>query len=1441
MDTKNDIAIVGMSCIFPGAKNLDIYWQNIINKIDSIREAPETRISKVYFDPESGKFDRLYCLRGGFIDDLVDFNPIEFGIVPNTVKGTEPDQLLSLKLAYRALEDADMLNGKISHQKSGIIVGRGNYGGNELMKLAESIIGGEQLVQNLRFMNPLLSEADLLLAKMNYQDHQGNFSPQNAMGTVPNMIASLVANRLDFEGPAYTVDAACASSLLAIDNAVKELRLKQCDTMLAGAIHTSQSPVLWSVFCMLGAFSRKQAIRPFDKRADGILPGEGGGFVVLRRLEDAIKDNQRIYAVLKNVGISSDGASASLMSPSSKGQVKALKNAWSKCNCNPQDIGYLEAHGTGTILGDKVEIETLHNFFGENNHKSNAWLGSVKSMIGHTMPAAGIAGFIKTVLALYFDKIPPTLHCEQPLEEIFQTRFRPVENTLDWSQTGLPKIAGVNAFGFGGINAHAILTGFNSSKTKRTSLFTTKISNNEEVVLLARNSANELISALKKGDYSIGKGKHRLVVFNPDDVRIEKAIRIVQKGNIWRGRLDIWYTYKPLFFDLKNKMAFVFPGFDGQTLSSLGIGEFQELSEIFDLPSPKYTHCDEGIEVNLGINESCRLINDALKKLSIEPDVICGHSMGEWTACYTSSLVNKDVAKKLEQKAIKRGLDKVNALLLSVNTSLTTIKKLLNETKNIYVTADNCPQQIILCGLRVDVEKFQKVLTREGILFNVLPFQTLYHTPFAKKYLDDVKSDLEDIVQYFKTEIPLWSCITASPYPKNAEEIKQLQLDFMVNPVRFRELIRNLYDDGVRYFLQIGAGSTKGFINATLEGMEFASVASGSTKQSAFKQLKRVVASLFIEGKDVNLSILNLKKGTSSKLKGFSQKLDLSFSFLPYEKALPPKNISASGVLDNKTTQSGTEQLLREFNKNILHLKETQAEFIQYLTQNNNLTPEPDLRLTPAGKTQHNSLRGRRIDFSKRINLSLATYPELRDHCPFTKRSVTDNFSKEEEPIVPFTTYYYFFIDLLKEYYPDIKIVKITNTKVYQFLWVNKVPYIEVVGTWINFNTIQFVIDKYARATCIVDVNDTTSYPDLKLSGFKTPPIQASDIYKKGYMFHGPHFQGIKKIIAYAENGIEVQISGAKGKGAMLDNIGQAISLYYHFSGKNITAYPVAVKEIKFEGDPTDTEGTFNCICVYKRRDEEFLYADIVINKYGIRWAYIVDWQIRRSEIDDPIFKFFNRAEGRYLSKVLENHLAIMPRKYNRLNTWFTILNQYCNKSEMKVYNSFSPSRQKNWLLGRIAAKDAIRIHLQKEINLKIHPASITIFNEATGQPCAVSKMFKNMNISISHKEEYGVAYASMEKPVGIDIEKIINEPESLYHSVLNKEEKVLMADMKNEKEWFTRFWVAKEAYGKMLGKGLRGNPKQYKISGLKGETLRIENVEIKTLRFENYIIGYTL
>jgi acyl transferase domain-containing protein/phosphopantetheinyl transferase len=484
------IAIIGMACLYPGAPDLASYWANIVGAVDATREVSD-REWKVedHYDADATTFGKTYSKRGGFISEYADFDPLKYGVMPSGVAGGDPDQFLTLRVAHQAMADAGYLNKPFPADRAEIILGRISAPGAGSMNLVHQSKTVTEISQLLRGLLP--DREDGLVDKV-IDDLRSKLVACNSdtlPSAMPNVLAGRIAAKLGFRGRNLLIDAACASSMVAIETAVNDLLSGQCDFALAGGLHVNASSVFFQMFCGLGALSRKDQIRPFDEAADGTLLGEGIGIICLKRHEDAVKDGDRIYATICGVASSSDGHGGSVISPNLEGEALAMEKAYRMAGVSPRTIGLLEAHGTGTPTGDVVELQAVEKVFtnqeilkldspsskkaeelkpnskSSNEHEEREpWcaIGSVKSMIGHCQSASAVAGIIKTALALHHKILPPTLNVTRPNEKInwkthpcyVNTHSRPWIHPIE---AGHPRRGAVSAFGFGGINGHMIL------------------------------------------------------------------------------------------------------------------------------------------------------------------------------------------------------------------------------------------------------------------------------------------------------------------------------------------------------------------------------------------------------------------------------------------------------------------------------------------------------------------------------------------------------------------------------------------------------------------------------------------------------------------------------------------------------------------------------------------------------------------------------------------------------------------------------------------------------------------------------------------------------------------------------------------------------------------------------------------------------------------------
>ncbi|MDR0308503.1 MAG: SDR family NAD(P)-dependent oxidoreductase, partial [Coriobacteriales bacterium] len=452
-DFQTDIAVIGMAGIFPKAANVDEFWRNILFGTDCITEVPENHWSTdVFYDPKTPDTDHVLCKWGGFIDET-DFDVMEFGITPQSMTSIEGVQLLSLLVAKRALEDAgltDLTDPDL--EETAVIFGA--QGAGELTaayNFRSSLMGA---------FKEMPKEVDENLPRMTEDSFAGFLS---------NVIAGRISNRLNTRGNNYTVDAACASSLAALDIAVSELQTRKAGMVVLGGADLHNSINDFQDFGSTHALSKNGRCATFDANADGIVIAEGIGAVILKRLKDAKRDGNNIYAVIKGIGGSSDGKSMALTAPSKDGQILALQRAYRNSGISPSEVGLVEPHGTGTVVGDRIELQALSQVYWEDGVRpGNVVLSSLKSQIGHTKCAAGIASLIKAVHCVRHGILPPTKNLQKPNKVYTESSpfaFR-TEKSGYWP--GGRRIAGVSGFGFGGTNFHAVIQNYEAKRPEVT-------------------------------------------------------------------------------------------------------------------------------------------------------------------------------------------------------------------------------------------------------------------------------------------------------------------------------------------------------------------------------------------------------------------------------------------------------------------------------------------------------------------------------------------------------------------------------------------------------------------------------------------------------------------------------------------------------------------------------------------------------------------------------------------------------------------------------------------------------------------------------------------------------------------------------------------------------------------------------------------------------------
>ena len=936
---QGDVAIIGMACTYPGARNVAEFWRNIVGGVNCIQDVPRERWNPdVFYDPNGGFEDRVYTKKGGFLGVSFAFNPLKYGTMPRAVEGAEPDQFLVLRTVHEAMEDAGYIERPIDGERAAFILGRGNYLGAGVGGLLQRGMMTEQTLHIIKMLHPEFTPQQMLELKQAIRSRLPGFAAESAPGLIPNITTGRVANRLDLMGPTYTIDAACASSLIATELAVRDLVTGRYDLMLAGGCHICCEVPFLQVFAAMGALSRSSTIRPFDRDADGTLAGEGVGIIVLKRLEDAERDGDRIYAVIRGVGTSSDGKAKSVTAPRVEGEELALRRAYEMCGFSPDTVGLIEAHGTGTPVGDPTEVEALRRVFGpRRDGPRSCALGSIKSMIGHTMPAAGIAGIIKTALSLYHRVLPPSLNCTQPIDELIAEDCPFYVNTAlrPWVHGGqdAPRRAGVNAFGFGGVNAHVVLEDYRTRReidapspvqtrpgppdvAERPTLLCELDS---ELIVIEGDTREALRSAVEKLRDYLQKAEDialREVAWTLADSRrgcghvlgIAASSLSDLTAKLTRAATSLADTATTQIKDAKGiyyfgesalkggKVAFLFPGEGAQYLNMLAdlCIHFPEVRSFFDaadravgsagpyplsadiFPTPlmsdeemkaaeeKLWKIERATEAVLTADGAMYIL---LQRLGVVPDMITGHSAGEWVAMAASGILDFDefVASAPRLDAVYGGLSGdgtiPKAAMLAVGTGRDEVIRLAAQIdRTVHIANDNCPHQVVVVVAPEDAEPVTKHLHSRGVFVERLPYDRGYHTPVFTYICEPLRKYFSSL-QITPPKVLLYSSTTAKPYPTDPKEILELVSHTFARTLIFRETIANMYDAGARIFLEVGPrGILTGFVDDILRGRPHVSIAMNRHKRSGVTTLHHALAMLAALNVPMDLAPLYVRR-----------------------------------------------------------------------------------------------------------------------------------------------------------------------------------------------------------------------------------------------------------------------------------------------------------------------------------------------------------------------------------------------------------------------------------------------------------------------------------------------------------------------------------------------------------------------------------------------------
>ncbi len=1411
-DTAGHTAIVGMAAVFPGAPDLDCYWRNIEAGVNAIADVPPARIDPAYFEGPDGFAVR----RGGFIDDHALFDPTAFGIMPVAAAGAEPDQLLALQVAARALADAGLDGGVPAPERTGVILGRGGYLTPGMARLDQHVRTAEQLVTSLRQLVPGLDAGTLARVKDEFRRELGAVRPDSAIGLVPNLAASRIANRLDFAGPAYTVNAACASALVAVDQARAELLRGRCDLMIAGGVHLCHDVTFWSVFSQLGALSRGGRIRPFDRGADGLLIGEGVGLVVLERLDDALARGHRVYAVLRGSGIASDGRGASVMSPRVAGQVLALERAWSDAGIDPAEVGLIEAHGTATPAGDAAELKTLRQIFGEQvGGEPRAVLGSVKSMIGHTMPAAGAAGLIKAALAIHHRTLPPTLHCDDPNPLLAATRFRTLAAAEPWDDGA--RRAGVNAFGFGGIDAHLVLEAAPAEAPRRR-----RAPARPQLAIWAAADPTALLARLSAGEPCGGDGPCRLALLDPTPERLVKARRIVERGNAWRGRSDIWFAPRGLLGN-GAKIAFLFPG-----IEAAFDPEVDDVAAHFGLPLEPWQGQTELERHGGRLIAVGRLLDAALRQLGVQPDAIAGHSIGEWNGMIAAGMLAPEQVDAFIAGLAPGQLEVPDVLFAALGCGAERAREVIGEVAGVTVSHDNCPHQSIVCGPHEAVTEVMVRMREAKLLGRVLPFRSGFHSPAFAPYLELPRAKTRELaLQPART--PLWSATTCAPYPADDDQVRALVIDHLTQPVRFREVIETLYADGVRAFIQVGTGSLVGFVEDTLGDRPHVAVSAHVPKKGGLGGLRRAAAQLHVEGARVRLDALPGEVRARALMR-LSLGAPLVRTGTPLSTATTPLTLSEGRAQRDRSRRvaDAPPAILSELTANLQAIADAQRDVVTaWQAQQSRLPP-----------------RARTV----RQTLSVDAHPYLLDHC-FYRQPAGWPDAADRFPVVPMTMQLERMLEAARSLVPERTPVAIEEVRAWRWCAVAPPTEVNVSATFDGGDRVTVRIGSYAEGTVILgDAYPPAPAPSAAaLRNERPAPVDARAFYDERWMFHGPAYQGVASLDAIADDGIRGALVSRPAPGALLDNAGQLMGFWImqRFELDRL-AFPVRIDRLSFYGpSPADGDG-FDCRVRIQSTSDTEVRADLqLVSASGALWCDIRGWVDRRFDTDEVVWPLLRFPADNLLAAPDPAGYVKAIERWKGSASRELIARRYLDRRERAEWDAVGARRKADWLVGRIAVKDAVRHWLGAAGGGPSFPIEVAVHSRDGRAPRIDAPGGHDLRVSLAHKDRIAVALVADGRDPGIDIERIESRADSFADLAFTAAERTLGPAGERD-EWMTRVWAAKEATAKARGTGLEGNPRRFEVVNVADERMLVSapggaRTWIQTRRDGDYVVAWTI
>ena len=944
------IAVIGLAAMMPDAEDLASFWQNIIDSHVSIKEIREGRwpgpVDHFWAEGKPGDIAHgfTYAKIGAFVEGY-EFDWRRWRQPPGTIPQIDPCQLWAVSVSAKAIEQAGYGEGEkeFPRERAGVVFA--NALGGENRNMSNIRVWSNHTAELAKEHGMPDSSKDAFMDAVN--EHAPKVDEDTMPGELANVVSGRVANLLDLQGPNHAMDAACASSMAAVMDACRLLQTRQADVMLAGATDRTMDPATYAKFSAIGALSPTHST-PFDARANGFVMGEGAGVMVLKRLSDAIADDDTIHAVIRGIGGSSDGRGKGITAPSQRGQIQAIARAYNQAGYPASSVELVEAHGTSTKVGDATELSTLTRLWTDASSGDNVAVGSIKSQIGHLKAAAGIAGIIKSVMALHHRTIPPSAGFETPNPTVDWQNipFFVPTSPLEWPQpTSHPRRAGVSAFGFGGTNFHIALEGYDPSyhhtmaedwqqrwnaysKTSSSSApsildhtATPSLTHDElkaiegGVLLLSGDSIEALATALEATSFSgplfddDPKGKRlsielqsassafdvshscRLALVATSWAEFEKRKTLALKSISDQGKWGFMQAQGVLVSDQPSmperaKIAHMYPGqgsqyvgmtldlnqryspvqevwdasdstmvevLDGETLSSFvlrsGLSDEERMAAENKLKQTEYTQ-PAMLTADLAIEH-------ALNAYGHHPDMVAGHSLGEYAALMASGILNMDGAlRAAAARGTEMGSVEIDdkGLMASVTAPYEAVQRILDAADGYVIAANkNSPKMTVIAGATEAVQSVMKQFEQEG--FNCVPLATshAFHSSIVAPANEPLRRFLSSLEINWPS-IPITANVDGMFYPTEGPDAKEGILSKlapqMASSVEWTSQINTMYDAGARIFVEVGPKrALTMFASQILEDQPHLAVMTNHPKQGGIASFLTAIGALALAGR----------------------------------------------------------------------------------------------------------------------------------------------------------------------------------------------------------------------------------------------------------------------------------------------------------------------------------------------------------------------------------------------------------------------------------------------------------------------------------------------------------------------------------------------------------------------------------------------------------------